>query len=161
MHGIPWPGGVVNAASPSRDAARRSTGSRTSRTARAALRPALLDHRGLPPLAGRQHVILAAEHLGPLQVVGDLEAHLPAKGVRPQLADRAERLVAARLADAEQIAEVRGLAVPVLALQGGGQALKEILPCRTKNALIRQALAAPATVLATSDGRTRDTETCA
>jgi len=50
----------------------------------------------------------------------DLQAQLPAQDVRPQLADRGECLLVAHLADAEQIAEVRGLVVPVLALQGGG-----------------------------------------
>ena len=81
--------------------------------------PALLDHRVLPRFTGGQQVVLRAEHLRPLQVAVDLQAHFPAESVRPQLAEGRERLVAARFADAEEIAEVRGLAVPVLALQGG------------------------------------------
>ena len=42
----------------------------------------------------------------------------PAEMMRPELADRGELLLVSHLADAEQIAEVRGLAVPVLALKG-------------------------------------------
>lgn len=53
------------------------------------------------------------------RIAVDLQAHVPTEIVRPQLADGLESLVAAHLVNAEQIAEVCGLAVSVLALQGG------------------------------------------
>ena len=48
----------------------------------------------------------------------DLQAHLPAKGVH-SLETALSVLSPRAFADAEEIAEVRGLAVPVLALQNG------------------------------------------
>jgi hypothetical protein len=74
----------------------------------------------VPRLDGRQHVILRAEHFGALSVAVDLQAYFPAEMMRPPLAHGDELLLLVHLAGSKQIAEVRRLAVPVLALKGGG-----------------------------------------
>ena len=80
--------------------------------------PPILEHRAFPSLAGRKDIILGAEHFGSLEIGVDLEPNLPAQMMRPQLADGGERLLATHPGDAKQIAEIGGLAVPALALQG-------------------------------------------
>jgi hypothetical protein len=54
-----------------------------------------------------------------LQVAIDFQPHLPSERVSPKLTRGAESLIAAHFVDAEQIANVSGLAVPVGALSGG------------------------------------------
>jgi hypothetical protein len=81
--------------------------------------PLFLDHRRLPGIPCGQHVIPGPEHLGSLEIAIDLKPNLPTKMMRPQLADGGEWLLPAGLGDVKQIAEVRGVPVPVFALQGG------------------------------------------
>ena len=76
--------------------------------------------RGLPPLCGREHVAVAAEHFRSLQVAIDFQPHSSSERVGPKLTRGAESLVAAHFVDAKQIANVSGLAVPVFTMEGGG-----------------------------------------
>jgi len=59
--------------------------------------------RGLPPLCGREHVAVAAEHFRPLQVAIDFQPHFSSERVSPKLTRGAESLVAAHFVDAEQL----------------------------------------------------------
>ena len=97
--------------------------------------PLVLDHRRLPGFPSGQHVILEPEHFGSLEIAVDLKPNLPTEMMRPQLADGGEWLLPAGLADAKQIAEVRGLRVQVRVLPGGSHVVRasSSFPCLHKS----------------------------
>ena len=83
--------------------------------------PSLLDHRGLPCFAGREHIVLVLSDLRLHQFLPDEEPALPAELIRQELA--ASHLVA--LVDDEQVAELAGSAIPRKAPGGLPEARRE------------------------------------